>query len=45
MSVRLYLALALLLVLAGCSAGDRSNDSDNRHPVFYGGVSSGGLPR
>ena len=44
MSVRRCVALALLLVLAGCSAGNRSNDSDNRQPVFYGGV-SGGLPR
>ena len=30
----------LLLALAGCASGDRSDDGDPR-PVVYGGVSGG----
>jgi len=34
----MLLYLVTLVVLAGCTSGDRTSDSDQR-PVFYGGVS------
>jgi hypothetical protein len=35
--VRRVSTLLLLLALAGCTGGDRPDDS-NQRPVFYGGI-------
>lgn len=41
----MLLCLVTLVVLAGCTGADRSSDSDNQRPVFYGGVTGSPVGR